>query len=86
VLAVPESGNHEQSINAHFVRQLNAGDWVSPRAFTVRNLHRFLDHLPGYRSTVPPERVNGLPVALEVIRQHLPVPLRVTAEPQPILA
>jgi hypothetical protein len=49
-------------------------------------LNHFLARLDSFRSQVPPERMNGLPESLRVIRQHLPA--RPVAQPAvaPVLA
>jgi uncharacterized protein (TIGR00661 family) len=71
VLAIPEAGNYEQFINAHFVRQMNAGEDLTPGGMNLKRLNRFLDRLGSFRSSVPPERMNGLPHSLAVLQRHL---------------
>jgi uncharacterized protein (TIGR00661 family) len=72
VLAMPESNNHEQYINAHFLRQSGAGDWVELESVTVDDLRRFLERLDEFRSHIDVEWLNGNPAALAAIKRHLP--------------
>lgn len=72
VLALPETNNFEQEINGHFLQQSGAGQTVAMAAFDVGTLRRFVDRLEVYRSRMDPERMNGLPATLAVIRRHLP--------------
>jgi uncharacterized protein (TIGR00661 family) len=71
VLAIPEPGNYEQYINAHFVGRMNAGTWIAPRQFTSERLSQFLDRAGSFRSTVPASRMDGLPTALAVLHPFL---------------
>ena len=89
VLAVPEPGNYEQYINAHFLARMNAGDWTPPHQFnTHRRVLWFLDRTDRFRSTVPATRMHGLPAVLQVLRRHLGTPVDVpqTARPEPVIA
>jgi uncharacterized protein (TIGR00661 family) len=81
VLALAETNNFEQEINAHFLRQSGAGDALSMADFTEARLHRFLARLDGYRSRISTERLNGLPAVLAVLRRHLPA-ARPASHPQ----
>lgn len=72
VLSMPESNNFEQFINAWFLRDSGAGDWVDPERITVRDLQRFLRQLDDFRACIDREALNGLPGALEVVRRFLP--------------
>ncbi|MGD0538516.1 MAG: glycosyltransferase family protein [Verrucomicrobiota bacterium] len=71
VLALPEAGNHEQFINAHFLRESGAGDWVELEAVRASHLAAFLNRLVDFRRHINPKNMNGLPATLEVIRRHL---------------
>ncbi len=72
VLAMPESNNFEQFINAWFLRDSGAGDWVDPERITVRHLQRFLAQREDFQTSVDRESMNGTPEALQVIARHLP--------------
>lgn len=50
VFAIPEMMHHEQQINAHFLRQMGAGDWVTAEEFQSSQLGNFLARLDEYRS------------------------------------
>ncbi len=71
VFAMPESGNHEQYINAWFLRQMGAGDWAPLESVRADALGRFLERLDDFRARIRPERQNGNPAALRVIRRLL---------------
>ena len=71
VLAIPEPGNYEQFVNAHFLAQMRAGTWMASHDFTVERVRQFLERAPQFRSNVPPARMNGLPAALAALRPHL---------------
>jgi uncharacterized protein (TIGR00661 family) len=86
ILAIPEPGNYEQYINAHFVAGMNAGAWVAPRHFTGDAVRRFLDQSGSFHSTVPATRMDGLPTALAVLHPFLDgaiEPVRPSTEPIP---
>ena len=70
-LALPESGNFEQSINAHFVRESGGGDWVPFDRLDAASLQRFLDRVPEYRQQIRSESVVGNAVAVEAILAEL---------------
>ena len=72
VLAMPESNNFEQFINAWFLRDSGAGDWVDPERITVRHVRRFLAQHDDFAHVIEPERMNGTPDALAIIRRYLP--------------
>lgn len=71
VLALPEPGNYEQLINAHFLRQSGCGEWVSPERLTVEVLKNFLGGLDDFRRKINREQMNGVPKALAVLRRCL---------------
>lgn len=72
VLAMPESNNFEQFINAWFLRDSGAGDWVDPERITGRHLRRFLAQREDFRASIDCEAMNGTPEALRIIQRHLP--------------
>ena len=71
VLAIPEPGNCEQLINAHFLKESGAGDWLPMEAVTPSNLRSFLDGLGLYRAAIRPEAVQGTSAALRALQPFL---------------
>ncbi len=74
VFALPEPGNYEQYINAHFLRESGAGDWGEMGQFEQSTLDRFLDGVEAYRRRIDRARINGLPATLRVLQRYLPNP------------
>lgn len=74
VLAMPEERHHEQLINAHFLRQMKAGDWTTIESAQPRHLARFLDRLDEYREGIESHggRLDGTPAALFALAKFLP--------------
>ena len=72
VLAIPEEGQAEQWINAHFLRAGGGGDWVRLRDFNAATLGAFLADLDRFRGRVDRSRLCGNDQALAAIRRHLP--------------
>jgi UDP:flavonoid glycosyltransferase YjiC (YdhE family) len=70
-LALPETGNFEQAINAHFLRASGGGDWVPFERLTAADLNRFLDQVPAYRRRIRWQEVVGNDAALAAIREEL---------------
>ncbi len=71
VLALPEPGNFEQAINAHFLRLGGAGDWADPRSLTSRRVETFLNALPLYRDRIGSEARDGTQAAVDLIERQL---------------
>lgn len=71
MLALPESGNFEQSINGHFLRASGCGDWMCFNKINATDLQSFLARVPRMRLRIDPQRVVGNDLALQVIRQEL---------------
>ena len=69
VFAIPEEMHHEQQINAHFLRQMRAGDWMTAETFKTERLTEFLCQLDQYRKNLVPLKgnLNGTPEALMAI-------------------
>lgn len=89
VLALAETHNFEQEINAHFLRTSGAGEGMPMTEFTEGRLHRFLASLDQYRRNIRRERLDGLPAVLGVLRRHLragPSPARPVAVPELLAA
>lgn len=74
VLALPEAGNYEQFINAHFLRQSGGGDWCPLERVDQDVLSLFLRRLGTFRKNIDPERLDGLPATLGVIERFLGKP------------
>ncbi|MBY0588359.1 radical SAM protein [bacterium] len=80
VLAIPEAGNFEQYINAHYVRQSGGGDWIEPQHVSSAALQSFFSQVPTFRSQIDPQAVRGNESALAIIQKHLPAPKPVGVE------
>jgi uncharacterized protein (TIGR00661 family) len=72
VLALPESNNFEQFINAWFLRDSGGGDWVDPDRITIRHLQRFLAQRDDFAGSTDRTSMNGTPPALEILSRYLP--------------
>lgn len=70
VLALPETNNFEQAINAHFLRAGGGGDWVAPARLSVSFLKAFLSQSASFQEQMPPQR-NGLSAAVAIVQRHL---------------
>ena len=72
-LAIPEKNHHEQRINAHFVRELGAGDWQFIEKIQPENLTRFLGEAETYRNNLAnsPHHFDGTAAALAEIEAFL---------------
>ncbi len=81
-LVVPEERNHEQYINAHFVRQMGVGDWCESGKAGRVEVDRFLKRLAEYRTRIDRQKANGLPAVVKVVERHLEAPL---AANEPVL-
>lgn len=73
VLALPESGNFEQQVNAHFVRASGGGDWLDYETIDTAQLLSFLGRVPQLRAQIDSEAVVGNEDALRAILAHLPL-------------
>lgn len=73
VFAIPEEMHHEQQINAHFLRQVGAGDWMTAETFRAASLTQFLTCLDQYRENLASMkgRLNGTPDAVAAIECEL---------------
>jgi uncharacterized protein (TIGR00661 family) len=81
VLALPEHGNYEQHINAHFVRESKAGESADINTLTANKLLRFINRVDEYRSQIDRYQQYGNPRALSVIRKYLLQPNQVHTSP-----
>lgn len=73
VLAIPEAGNLEQLINAHYVRRTGGGDWLDADRVSGSAVKQFFAKTDQLRSQINPEHVRGNEAAVEIIQQQLPV-------------
>lgn len=71
VLAIPEAGHHEQQINAHYLREGGAGDFVTLEHLTLPDAERFLDRRQDFVGRLDSSQLNGNPRALAIIEQSL---------------
>jgi predicted glycosyltransferase len=71
VLALPEEGNQEQYINAHFLRAGGGGDWMELADMSPARLDAFLARLDGFPGHVDRHRLDGTPAAVQAIEDQL---------------
>lgn len=73
VFAIPEEMHHEQQINAHFLKQMGAGDWMTAESFHMDRFKQFLNQLETYRSNLlrVKGQLNGTGEALAAIDEAL---------------
>lgn len=71
VLAMPEPGNREQEINAHFLSRSGAGRAISVHRLTSPVIRSFLDDAESLSPHIERRRLCGNPQTLEIIRDHL---------------
>ena len=69
---MPEAGNFEQYINAHFLGQTGAGRWTELERVNPAALHEFERHLDPLAARIDRRRLDGLPAVLRVVEQFLP--------------
>lgn len=72
VLAMPECGNYEQRINAHFLNRSGAGVAINMQAVTVRHIRRVLERFQDISQYVDRQRLNGNLAALRILCHYLP--------------
>ena len=73
VFAIPENMHHEQQINAHFLRQMGAGDWTTAESFQANQFANFLSRLDEYRQNLS-QRIgtaNGTLQSLAIVESVL---------------
>lgn len=71
VFAMPEVNNHEQYINAHFLKNEGTGDWAELESFAPHHLQAFMERLEDFRARITPEKYNGNPRAIGTIEDFL---------------
>ena len=73
VLAMPEPGNNEQRINAHFVVASGAGTSVPLDDATSADLRAFMDRIEDYRAAIDKDAPRRKPTrTIDAIERHLP--------------
>lgn len=71
VLALPETGQDEQRINALFLEQAGCGVWVKPEDFQRSDAERFLAELGRFRGGDERLQYNGTPAAVDAVEECL---------------
>lgn len=72
VLAIPEKGNFEQSLNGFLLEELGWGVCHKASSIHRRHLLNFVERVPDLRAKIEPQRVVGNVQAMEAIRRYLP--------------
>lgn len=67
ILAIPEAGNFEQEINAHYLRLSGGGECAPLRELSPQHVHRILDDSRRYQCRIPRDRLNGNATAMRVV-------------------
>ena len=72
-LAIPERKHYEQRINAHFLKLLGGGEWVTVDQLRRTHLSKFIDALPHYRDQLrrSPHTFDGTDAAVQQIETFL---------------
>ena len=71
IFALPETGQDEQVINAHFLEQSGRGVWTAPEDFVRADAEQFLADLDRYRGGDERHEYNGTPVAVAAVEECL---------------
>lgn len=77
IFALPEADHHEQLINAHFLFQMGAGDWVTAEDVRSEHLIHFLRKQESYSAAAQRfcGQLDGTPPAVTAIQQALNSPV-----------
>ena len=86
VLAMPERGNPEQEINAHFLRQSGTGMAVEMDAFTADHVRALLADAERLVARIDRRRLCGNSVALAQVQRYLPAATPEPSAPPPKLS
>jgi len=70
VLGMPEEGNYEQRINAHFLRQSGMGTAVDIERIGSKHIRRFLRKVDELRERIVPDQFYGNPAAIAMVEAH----------------
>lgn len=71
VLAIPEPGNFEQEINAHFLEKSGAGITLPLEMINANTIKKFLDSSEKYKSQIDSEKLKGNHEAVSIIEKNL---------------
>lgn len=88
VLALPESGNMEQEINAYFVQASGAGHCAPFERLLATDVQSFLDQLPELEKSLSQLPGKGNEAALAAVERYLPSQRRIrlpVVVPRPLL-
>ena len=72
VLAMPEDGNYEQGINAHFLERSKAGLSCAMQQLSGAVIRQFLKRFQDISGFLHRQRLYGNPAALRIIQRYLP--------------
>jgi uncharacterized protein (TIGR00661 family) len=72
ILASPEKGNYEQSINGHFLEMTGAGWSVETDRFSGETVRSFMQNLDRFRYLGDIRRLYGNPAARATVLEYLP--------------
>ena len=75
VLGIPETWHHEQLINAHFLKAMGCGDFVTIEKFQLKHLENFLEHIEDYRTKILETCLgnDGTDDTIAIIERNIPV-------------
>ncbi|HCS50264.1 MAG TPA: teichoic acid biosynthesis protein [Planctomycetaceae bacterium] len=78
VLGIPETWHHEQLINAHFLKAMGCGDFVTIEKFQLKHLQNFLEHIEEYRTKILETCLgnDGTDDTIAIIERNIPVEIR----------
>ena len=82
VLAIPEPGNFEQEINAHFLKNTGAGDMLKMENISGKIIKEFLNLNELFRQNINSQKICGNKEAVRIINNRLK---RTQNAPQPLL-
>jgi len=80
VLALPESANFEQRINAHLLSRSGCGTWIGPEDIQPEHIEVFLRRLDWYGANVRKQRVDGTDAAAAALERYIPGVIRRQAD------
>jgi len=70
VLGMPEEGNYEQRINAHYLRQSGLGVAVDIERISAKHIRRFVRRVDELRERIDRDQFYGNPAAAAMIEAH----------------
>ena len=72
VLAMPEPGNHEQTIHAHYLARSGAGDQAEMDRLAPGRVRSFVNRIGELRERIDPARIVGNDAAIAAVHRRLP--------------